>query len=269
VTRAAPFVEAGIRAFMRGDRGEAERCWREALRRDPADDRAREYLSKLTGGPRAVPAPTPPPRAVPPAAAAPPDEAAAPVAATPRAAAPGPASAWDEEPSANAQIALSAHGGLDLEHLRHDGLAAPLAFAPTEPAPARGHQDGASDLAVWMRSARELFALGDFSGSLELVEKILAVDATNREALRYLEENEATLVAMYESKLGPLHGVPRVAVRPEEVLWLNLDHRAGFVLSQIDGTITWDDLFALSGMPRLDTARILARLIEDGVVRPD
>jgi hypothetical protein len=71
---------------------------------------------------------------------------------------------------------------------------------------------------------------------------------------------------MYESKLGPLSAVPRVQVRPEEVLWLNLDHRAGFVLSQIDGQLAWEDVFALAGLPRLDTARILARLVDEGVI---
>jgi hypothetical protein len=71
---------------------------------------------------------------------------------------------------------------------------------------------------------------------------------------------------MYESKLGPLSGVPVLAIKPEEILWLNLDHRAGFLLAQIDGTVDFEDLFALSGLPRLDTARILATLIGDGVI---
>jgi len=120
---------------------------------------------------------------------------------------------------------------------------------------------------VWLAAAKELFALGDFSGSLELIEKILQVDPEHGEARDYLRQNEATLISMYESKLGPLSAVPRLAVKPEEVLWLNLDHRAGFLLAQIDGTVDYDSLFALSGLPRLDTARILANLIADGVIQ--
>jgi hypothetical protein len=50
-------------------------------------------------------------------------------------------------------------------------------------------------------------------------------------------------------------------------MWLNLDHRAGFLLAQVDGTVNYDELFALSGLPRLDTARILASLLADGVIR--
>ena len=32
-------------------------------------------------------------------------------------------------------------------------------------------------------------------------------------------------------------------------MWLNLDHRAGFLLAQIDGTVDYEALFALSGLP--------------------
>ena len=39
-----------------------------------------------------------------------------------------------------------------------------------------------------------LFALGDFSGSLELIEKILQVDPDHGEARDYLRQNEATLI---------------------------------------------------------------------------
>jgi hypothetical protein len=49
-------------------------------------------------------------------------------------------------------------------------------------------------------------------------------------------------------------------------VWLNLDHRAGFVLSQIDGEVNYEDLFSVSGMSRVDTARILSQLLRDGVI---
>jgi hypothetical protein len=37
-------------------------------------------------------------------------------------------------------------------------------------------------------------------------------------------------------------------------MWLNLDRRAGVLLAQIDNTVSYDDLFAPSGLPRLDSA---------------
>ena len=60
--------------------------------------------------------------------------------------------------------------------------------------------------------------------------------------------------------------IPRVLLKDDEIIWLNLDHRAGFVLAQIDGTVSFDDLFSVSGMSRIDTARILAQLVDEGVI---
>ncbi len=36
--------------------------------------------------------------------------------------------------------------------------------------------------------------------------------------------------------------------------------------AQIDGAVSFDDLFAVSGMSRLDTARILAQMVDEGVI---
>jgi hypothetical protein len=117
-----------------------------------------------------------------------------------------------------------------------------------------------------MQRAREQFALGDFSGSLETLRTVLRMAPEHEEALALRERNEATLVSMYESKLGRLDAAPHLAMRPEDVMWLNLDQRAGFLLAQVDGIVTYDDLFALSGLSRLETARILAGLVQDGVI---
>jgi len=139
-------------------------------------------------------------------------------------------------------------------------LPVPAVRQEPRPGPVRSESD------TLMEGARELFGLGDFSGSLRLVQQALAIDPFHAEASDYLERNRETLIHMYESKIGSLQVRPRVILRPDEIVWLNLDHRAGFVLAQIDGTITVEDLYALSGLSRLDTARILAELLEQGVI---
>jgi tetratricopeptide (TPR) repeat protein len=175
------------------------------------------------------------------------------------------ASPWDEGPALAPAVVLQDGDGLDLATVAEQSDLRPLVpESPTAtPVP---RPPPRSDVEVWMDGARELFALGDFSGSLEMIEKILKVDPHHTEARVYLEQNEATLTSMYESKLGPQDAIPRLAIQPEEVMWLNLDHRAGFLLAQIDGTVSYEDLFALSGLPRLDTARILATLLQEGVI---
>jgi hypothetical protein len=124
------------------------------------------------------------------------------------------------------------------------------------------------DPAVLVRKAQDQIDFADHSGALALLDRVLADHPQHAEALRLRAKCESTLVSMFESKLGDLNRRPRLKLRPDEVIWLNLDHRAGFVLAQIDGTVSLDDLFALSGMSRLDTARILAQLVEEKVITP-
>jgi tetratricopeptide (TPR) repeat protein len=252
--RVADLIDRGIKAYVAGRVGEALRSFQEVLEIDPGNPKARSYLLLIHGGAPGTFA-TPPATRAPPSTPAPPAPAAA---AGPT----GAGSPWDEGPAA-AVIELDFGGGLDLEAVSEKSELRPL--VPERP-PARTADRLRRDVEVWLQAARELFQLGDFSGSLELIEKILQVDPDHREAREYLRQNEATLIAMYESKLGPTAGVPRLAIQPEEIMWLNLDHRAGFLLAQIDGVVDYDSLFALSGLPRLDTARILANLIADGVI---
>lgn len=117
-----------------------------------------------------------------------------------------------------------------------------------------------------LASAREFFGLGDFSGSLELIEKVLKMHPHHEEARAYLERSKQTLLQMYESKLGGLHKVPRQLLPPDEVIWLNMHHRAGFILSQVDGTLCYDDIIEISGMDRFDAVRIFADLVSNRII---
>ena len=175
-------------------------------------------------------------------------------------------SPWDQGPAMSPAVVLDDGDGLDLASVAEQSDLRALVPEEDESAPRTPPRKPRSEVEIWMEGARELFALGDFSGSLEMIEKILKIDSSHVEAREYLRQNEVTLIAMYESKIGPPRTIPRLAIKPEEVMWLNLDHRAGFLLAQIDGTVSYDDLFALSGLPHLDTARILAALLQEGVI---
>jgi hypothetical protein len=117
-----------------------------------------------------------------------------------------------------------------------------------------------------LSDARDRMSLHDFQGVLDFVQQIPA-HQRNEEANKLFATSRANLLKMYESKIGPTDRVPKVRLSTEEVIWLNLNHRAGFILSQIDGSVTYEDLIALSGMDRLDTVRILAELITQKVIK--
>ncbi len=266
-------LNRAMAAYREGRLADALVILREARKLDPANPRIRSFMALLSGGTAGMtPVPGTMPAFVPPAAGAR-SAAPAPAPAKPASSAPltledsqefAPAP-WDDGPAAAATIVVDGTGpGLDLAAVEEKSDLRPLVPQnPPRELPAQQQQE----VATLMQAARELHGLGDFTGSLELVEKILQLAPDHLEAREFLAHNEATLFAMYESKLQPLTNVPSLAIKPEEVMWLNLDHRAGFLLAQIDGVVNYEALFALSGLPRLDTARILAALLAEGVIQ--
>jgi hypothetical protein len=50
------------------------------------------------------------------------------------------------------------------------------------------------------------------------------------------------------------------------VRWLSLDHRAGFVLSCVDGYSSIDEILDVSGMPPLDALRVLYELLQQRII---
>ena len=116
---------------------------------------------------------------------------------------------------------------------------------------------------------RERFSLGDYSGALEMSELILAQDPANLDAAECGENCRSVLESMYAARLGPLDRVPIVIVPNAQMRWLSMDHRAGFILSLIDGSSTVEMILDVSSMPRLDALRIMLDLAQQKIVSFD
>jgi hypothetical protein len=116
-------------------------------------------------------------------------------------------------------------------------------------------------------SLSELYALSDFSGALELAEQRLHANPNDLEAQRYVQDCRRVLIKMQLSRLGSLQQIVELAVDNSELQWLTIDHRAGFLLSLIDGLSTLEDLLDICGMQRLQALQIFAELAEQKVIR--
>jgi tetratricopeptide (TPR) repeat protein len=255
----------GLDHYRKGKMLEAVRAWEEAYQLEPTNLRAREFLKSALerihaqmGGAAAPgggqkhpwlpskPGPLPVPAGVklPSAAELPPPTTRPPPPSTP----------WDDGPS----LALPQQP----EAATEDKSGAWKIHEESLPAaPAKD-----PEVTAWMQGAHELIALNDFSGALELLGKVLARKPNDAEALKHAAVCEENLTQMYESKMGAMDRIPKVVLPPDEIIWLNLDPRAGFVLAQIDGAVSFEDLYAICGLRRLDTARILSQLLDEGVI---
>jgi hypothetical protein len=117
-----------------------------------------------------------------------------------------------------------------------------------------------------MSELRERYALGDFSGALTIAEGLLEDQPTHADAQRYAESCRDVLRQMYAARLGPLDQVPVVAIPAEQLRWLTLDHRSGFLLSHVDGVSTLEEILDISGMNPLEAMRIIYDLLQQKVI---
>lgn len=110
------------------------------------------------------------------------------------------------------------------------------------------------------------YAVGDFTGALAIAEKMLQENPSHAEAKRYADNCRDILTQMFSARLGPLSQVPHVMLGSDQIRWLTLDHRAGFLLSCIDGSSTVEEILDVAGMPKLDVLRVLCDLLQAGVI---
>lgn len=118
-----------------------------------------------------------------------------------------------------------------------------------------------------MHEIRGRFILGDFSGALVMAEAVLAADPSNAEAKDYALRCRNSLAELYISRLGGMSGVPELSISFNDLRHLSLDHRAGFLLSLVDGMSSIEDILDLCGMSNLEALRTIFELMQQDVIR--
>jgi hypothetical protein len=135
-------------------------------------------------------------------------------------------------------------------------------FRGDDATPAVGDDQVESMLA----GARQMHDRESFDASLWFCERVLSLQPDHLVASDLRQRNRLALQTEYEERLSDLRHVPVVQVPQHEVVWHRLDHRAGFLLSRIDGQMTYADILDISGMDRFETLRLLIQLLDEGVV---
>ncbi len=114
---------------------------------------------------------------------------------------------------------------------------------------------------------RRLYDEGKISQAWSRVETVALQEADNTDMRALRAKIEQEMERLQLRRLGPLTRVPHLSVAPNQLSTLNLDHRSGFLISQIDGTMCFEDILDLSSMSRLETLMVLADLLEKQVIK--
>ena len=91
----------------------------------------------------------------------------------------------------------------------------------------------------------------DITESTDVVSETIELHQTEREAWAVLSDANA---------------IPRLLIEENDVVWQRLNHREGYVLSQIDGQTSYGEPIEIVGLPVEKTKRILVRLLTSGVI---
>lgn len=114
------------------------------------------------------------------------------------------------------------------------------------------------DVDILVREAKEREASGDFEVALKNCEDALRRDPEHEEALALVATLRVELEAVYLKELEPLSQIPYLRATDSSILELSLDPVGGFLISQIDGEITLEELLLILGT--FDQFRVLSSL---------
>jgi hypothetical protein len=117
-----------------------------------------------------------------------------------------------------------------------------------------------------LRLVKDAADRGDFRTACETAELASAADPDGIVAPVLLHRQRDLIYRVYEGHLGDLKSVPLVAIPLHEISAQSLDHRTGFLLSRIDGMLTFEDILDVAGMPRIEAYQILSALLRKGVI---
>ena len=114
--------------------------------------------------------------------------------------------------------------------------------------------------------AESLLARGEFEAAMELCQSILQSKPDDDAAQALADRAKGVLLETYERRIGDLEKIPVVQMPEHAIVGQQLDHHAGYLLSRIDGMLSYSDLLDICGMPRFQACRILANLLDRDVI---
>jgi tetratricopeptide (TPR) repeat protein len=233
----ASLLDKGLVRYALGKREEAIEFWQQALEQAPTSSRARDYLQSIG-------------------------------AITP--------SELDELGASTGDLAPV----MESEALRHpatDSLVPPFTKELPSYDPDEDDQDVDSDeldmepvvpdVEILLGNAREEEAAGQLEKALKYADEALKREPDHAEVQALSTDLRKRLSDIYRAELEPLESVPFLRATDASILELSLDPIGGFLISQIDGEITVEELLTILGT--FDEFRVLSSLhffLENGII---
>ena len=242
-TLVSSLLDKGLVRLAVGKRDEAIKLWQQALEKSPRSSRARDYLQSVGAITRAE---------------------------------------LDELGQSTSEVSPVEHEeAARLERAPSDSLVPPFTeemaaytldgdltpLDPDETPDTTEPETMVPDVEILLRNARAEEKAGDLESALQYSEDALKREPDHPLANALSSDIKKRLSADYRKELEPLHSVPFLRATDASILELSLDPIGGFLISQIDGEITVDELLTILGT--FDEFRVLSSLhffLENGII---
>lgn len=119
-----------------------------------------------------------------------------------------------------------------------------------------------------LEEAEQLLESDNYESARDLVQSVLDRNPESDKARELLDEIEDEQSTNLADQLGSLEDVPtqNVAMNELDLSSADLDHRCGYVLSLIDGRITFEDILEISSMSRQETLELLVEMRREDII---
>lgn len=136
---------------------------------------------------------------------------------------------------------------------------------PAKPAKALSDPDP-DDPDTQISRALTAYKSGQLREALRDLQKVADTDPERLDVQGYLQLVRSELAKTSAQEIGDKGRVVSLQISTNQLMKLRLAPDEGFLLSQVDGTLSIADLIALSSADRVRTLDILARFLREGII---
>ena len=120
-----------------------------------------------------------------------------------------------------------------------------------------------------IEKARAAHRSGDRTRAVLALDLAVSEDPDSAITQKLIQLHRDEMCEIFQGYLGDAGGVPVMALGLSQLSGQNIDNRAAFLLSRIDGMLTIDELLDVSGMARVEAYRHLCVLVIKGILKID
>ncbi len=142
----------------------------------------------------------------------------------------------------------------------------PHKHPPTHPPAPPQKEEKEKDVQILLEGIRELIETQQFDEAIELLDVARQSSPHHPEIKELFDLCQSHLITQYRAEFADLMAIPRLLISPQQLTKKNFDNRIGFIISQLDGRTSVQDLLLITGFDEFELLKTLSLLLKQNVI---